>query len=269
MLYYLFNKGNLLLQKAEGDSHLSCNKQIYSYSIPNIFPLSFGEIPDERYCYTMPSHFLINGEEAMAFGMIGDLPNAGEHYEWVPLRTTWDYLPEHYYVAAAHASVWIYWEETNRFCSRCGTLLDRFMSMGKRCSKCGMEHFPHLAPAAIVRVTCGDKILLVRAKSFKRYMYGLVAGFLEGGETLEECAAREVMEETGLNIKNIRYFGSQPWPYPSGVMVGFTAEYAGGTITLRDGELIDAAFFDRDRLPPIPSSMSIARRLIDDFVLNN
>ena len=147
--------------------------------------------------------------------------------------------------------------------------------MGKQCPNCGAEHFPHLAPAAIVRITrksdpslaYDDEILLVHARNFRRaHMFGLVAGFLEGGETLEDCARREVREEVGIDIRNVRYFGNQPWPYPSGVMIGFTAEYAGGEIRLDASELSEARFFRRDNLPQIPDKMSIARRLIDDWL---
>jgi NAD+ diphosphatase len=107
---------------------------------------------------------------------------------------------------------------------------------------------------------------MVRARNFRGTYYGLVAGFLEAGETLEECVHREVMEETGIRIKNLKYFGSQPWPYPSGVMIGFTAEYESGDIKLQDEELCAGAFFDRDNLPEIPRKMSLARTLIDDWI---
>lgn len=222
-------------------------------------------LPAEEFRYDMTDH--CGGIASLAFGVLTDefLFNT-ENYRWVELRATWELLSGDDYAAAAHASTWVYWEQTNRFCSVCGSPLQRFLPMGKRCPQCGIEHFPHLAPAVIVRIKKDDEILLVRAKTFKRYMFGLVAGFLEGGETLEEGVAREVREETGLQIKNIRYFGSQPWPYPSGVMIGFTADYLSGEINLADGELLEAGFFDRDHLPPIPSKMSIARRLIDDWL---
>ena len=106
----------------------------------------------------------------------------------------------------------------------------------------------------------------MKAKNFRRDYYGLVAGFVETGESLEECVAREVMEETGLRVENISYFASQPWPYPMGLMIGFQADYVEGDIALRDGELCDAAFFTRDTIPVIPGKMSMARMLIDDWL---
>ena len=111
-----------------------------------------------------------------------------------------------------------------------------------------------------------DEVLLVHARNFLGNFHGLVAGFLEAGETLEQCVEREVMEETGLRIDHIRYYASQPWPYPSGLMVGFTADYVSGSIKLQDEELSTGAFYHRDHLPEIPRKLSIARRLIDAWI---
>ena len=109
-------------------------------------------------------------------------------------------------------------------------------------------------------------MLLARGRNFRSEFYGLIAGFVETGETLEEAVKREVMEETGINIKNIRYFGSQPWPYPSGLMVGFTADYESGEIHVQREELQKAGWFHRTNLPKLPEKLSIARRLIDDWL---
>ena len=109
-------------------------------------------------------------------------------------------------------------------------------------------------------------MLLVRARNFRGTFHGLVAGFLEVGETLEECVVREVREETGLTIRNIRYFDNQPWPYPSGLMVGFVADYVSGEVHVQEEELTTAAFFRRDALPEIPRKLSMARRLIDWWI---
>ena len=122
----------------------------------------------------------------------------------------------------------------------------------KKCPQCGYEAYPPISTAIIVLIRKGEEILLVHARNFKGTFHGLVAGFLEAGETLEQCVEREVWEETGLRINHIRYFGSQPWPYPSGLMVGFIADYAGGEIKLQDNELSSGAFFSRNNLPEIP-----------------
>jgi len=123
-----------------------------------------------------------------------------------------------------------------------------------------------VAPAIIVLIHRGDEVLLVHARNFKGNFYGLVAGFVETGETLEEAVHREVMEETGLTITNLRYFGSQPWPYPSGLMVGFTADYVSGDIHLQREELSRGAWFTKDNLPEIPEKLSIARQILDDWL---
>lgn len=107
---------------------------------------------------------------------------------------------------------------------------------------------------------------MVHARNFHGRHFGLVAGFVETGETLEDCVRREVREETGLSIKNLRYFGSQPWPYPAGLMVGFTAEYDGGELRLQRTELTDGGWFTRDNLPELPDQASIARALIDNWL---
>ena len=133
----------------------------------------------------------------------------------------------------------------------------------KKCPNCGREVYPAISTAILVLVRKGDSILLVHARNFKGRFNSLVARFLETGETLEECVAREVKEETGLDVKNITYFGNQPWPYPSGLMVGFIADYAGGEITLQDEELSSGDFYTRDHLPELPRKLSLARKMID------
>ena len=138
--------------------------------------------------------------------------------------------------------------------------------ISKRCPNCGKEVWPTVATAIIVLIHRGDEVLLVHARNFKGNFYGLVAGFVETGETLEEAVHREVMEETGLTITNLRYFGSQPWPYPSGLMVGFTADYVSGDIHLQREELSRGAWFTKDNLPEIPERLSIARQILDDWL---
>ena len=138
--------------------------------------------------------------------------------------------------------------------------------ISKKCEHCGKEIWPQLATAVIVLVRKGHEVLLVHANNFRDDHYGLVAGFVETGETLEEAVHREVMEETGLHITNLRYFGSQPWPYPCGLMVGFMADYDSGKIHLQRSELSKGAWFDKDHLPHIPEKLSIARQLIDAWL---
>jgi len=138
--------------------------------------------------------------------------------------------------------------------------------ISKRCTQCGKEVWPQLATAVIVLIKKGDEVLLVHAKNFKTDFYGLVAGFVETGETLEEAVHREVFEETGLTIHHLKYFSSQPWPFPSGLMVGFTADYASGELSLQTTELSKGGWFTKENLPQIPEKLSIARKLIDHWL---
>ena len=185
----------------------------------------------------------------------------------VGLRESWFVLPVEFYNTASKASELLYWDTCTKYCGVCGAPMKRVTTISKQCTHCGKEVWPQVSPAIIVRIRRDDDILLVHAKNFRRSeMYGLVAGFVETGETLEECVKREVYEEVGLEIKNIHYFGSQPWPYPCGIMIGFTADYAGGELHVQEEELSSAKWFNRHNLPPIPDKMSIARRLIDNYI---
>jgi NAD+ diphosphatase len=144
--------------------------------------------------------------------------------------------------------------------------MSTFANNAKKCPACGKEIYPVIPTALMVLVQKGDKILMARGKNFKRPHYGLVSGFLEPGETLEECAKREVLEETGLQIKNLKYFASQPWPFPSGMMIGFFADYAGGRLKIQKSELLEAAFFTKDAMPKRPGKLSLARKMTDAWL---
>jgi NAD+ diphosphatase len=202
-----------------------------------------------------------------------------DRYEMCPLRQSFHKLPHEDYLKAGKCHELLYWDQNTKFCGVCGGPMRFDTAISKKCEHCGKEIWPQLATAVIVRIRRQettrasdgttirkDEILLVHAKNFRGDHYGLVAGFVETGETLEEAVYREVLEETGLHITNLRYFGSQPWPYPCGLMVGFTADYDFGKIHLQRSELTKGAWFDRDHLPAIPEKMSIARQLIDAWL---
>lgn len=160
----------------------------------------------------------------------------------------------------------LYWDQNTKFCGVCGSPMKMHTDISKRCTECGKEVWPQLATAIIVLIHKGDEVLLVHARNFKSNFMGLVAGFVETGETLEEAVHREVKEETNLEITNLRYFSSQPWPYPCGLMVGFNADYVSGEIKLQTSELARGAWFRKDNLPTIPEKLSIARKLIDAWL---
>ena len=175
------------------------------------------------------------------------------------------------FILAGRALQIVEWERTHRFCGRCGAAMAGMPGeRAKKCPACGLTSYPRLSPAVIVAVVrhtdAGPRLLLARNHRFPPGRYSVVAGFVEPGESLEECVHREVAEETGVRVKDIRYFGSQPWPFPHSLMVGFTAEYDHGEIVLEEAEIADAQWFPAENLPLLPPKMSIARRLIDWFV---
>lgn len=182
------------------------------------------------------------------------------------LRASYDMVPEIFYNMAGRSYELIHWDLNSKYCSACGTPMERFTTIGKKCPKCGKEVFPSISPAIIVLIHKDDSVLMVHARNFRGTFRGLVAGFVEPGESLEDCIAREVMEETGLKIKNVKYFASQPWPYPSVLMIGFNADYESGEIKLQDEELDFGRFFTIDNLPELPRKLSLARKLIDNWI---
>jgi NAD+ diphosphatase len=186
---------------------------------------------------------------------------------FVRLRATHALLPPELWRMAGRASEIVEWERAHRFCGRCGGRTEACgEALARRCTNCGALHYPRLAPAVLVCVTDGDRLLLARSPHFPAGMYSTLAGFVEPGESLEEAAAREVREEVGIEIGGLRYFGSQPWPFPSSLMVAFTAEYAGGELQADEMEIEDVAWFAPDALPAVPPGMSLARAMIDAFV---
>jgi NAD+ diphosphatase len=168
---------------------------------------------------------------------------------------------------AGRAAQILHWEQRSRFCAHCrGELIRIPASWGKRCLSCGDEHFPHIHPCIIVLVRRGSELLLIRNAAWNPGRFSLVAGFIDFGESLEECVKREVREEAGIEVTNIRYVGSQCWPFPSQLMIGFLADYAQGEIRPDGVEVVEAGWFHEDALPMSPGGKrSIARWIIDTF----
>ncbi len=192
-------------------------------------------------------------------------PPPGMQFE--SLRALWTRLDETLLGVASHALQLIEWDRTHQFCGRCGTPTQRRADeRARHCAACGLVAYPRLSPVVMVRVTREGRILLARAPRFAPGMYSVLAGFVEAGETLEQALRREVAEEVGIQIQNLRYFASQSWPFPHSLMIAFTAEYAAGEVRVDGRELLDAGWFAPDALPGLPSSMSMAWRLIQDFV---
>ena len=183
------------------------------------------------------------------------------------LRVAYHALPEEDFRAAGTARQKVEWYETHRFCSRCASPTRLHPShQAMECLSCGQLHFPRVAPAVIVLVQRGREVLLARSPHFNEGIYSTLAGFVEAGESLEECAHREIAEEVGVRVTNLRYFGSQPHPFPHSLMVGFLADWLDGEIQTDGVEIEDAAWFTPEFLPGLPHPMSIARALIEDFI---
>lgn len=241
--YFIYCQGDILLTK-EG-------------TVP------FGECPIELKPWEKVTE--LQGGQVVVASLPHPVSNR-EDLQMMPLRKTFHILPPDDYQLAGKCAELVYFHQNNKFCGVCGGQMKWQTEISKQCCECGKELWPSLATAIIVRIQRGDEILMVHAHTFRDRHYGLVAGFVETGETLEECVQREVWEETRLRITNIRYFASQPWPYPCGLMVGFTADYLAGEISLQREELSDGGWYSRDRLPFLPDPSSIAYRLIDDWV---
>jgi len=207
---------------------------------------------DGHPCYAVACHEQASAPEGMTFEGLRRLVG------WIHDDLFW---------AAGRAKLIIQWDRTHRFCGQCGQpMVDKADERAKVCTACGWVVFPRMSPAVIVAVTRGERILLARSPRFPEKFYSVLAGFVEPGESLEECVQREVKEEVGLELKHIRYVGSQPWPFPNSLMIGFTADYAGGEMTIDGLEIVEADWFRADDLPRIPPRPTIARQLIDGFV---
>ncbi len=184
----------------------------------------------------------------------------------------WTELPDQLATIYGVAKQILYWERQSSHCSRCGSgeMTRIAPTWGKRCGGCGHEHYPHIHPCVIVLIKRGDEFLLARKPEWAAGRYSLVAGFVDFGESLEECVAREVFEETGLKVTDVSYVGSQNWPFPSQLMAGFVARHESGEIRVDHDELEDAQWFTKERMPPaLPPRRSIARWIIDNFALKD
>jgi NAD+ diphosphatase len=180
------------------------------------------------------------------------------------IRALYGRVDETLYALAGRAAQIVAWDRDHQFCGRCGTPTEQVDGeRARRCPVCGLNAFPRVSPAIIVLIERGETILLARGHHFQPGRFGIIAGFVEPGETLEEAVRREIREEVGLAVTDVRYFGSQPWPFPHGIMIGFNAVSAAGEIQLDPQEMAEAGWYTLDDLPMVPQKLSIARRLID------
>jgi len=189
--------------------------------------------------------------------------------EWLDMRFVLNNVPSELGLIAGRACQVAHFIRTHQFCGQCGErMFSITWEVAKQCKSCGHRAYPRLSPAVIMAVVKDGQILLAKNKRNKGGIYSILAGFVEAGETLEQCVEREIFEEVGLKVNNLRYFGSQPWPFPHNMMIGFIADYVSGDIVVEPNELIAANWYHKDNLPPIPGYHTIAREMID-YVLNS
>jgi NAD+ diphosphatase len=210
-------------------------------------------------------HYLgrYDGIDCIAVRAPADAPDPAG-WQWRGLRSLFLQLPDPMLALAGRASQVIEWDRSHRYCGRCGTpMLDKPNERAKECPACSYVSYPRVSPAMMVLVTRGRELLLARANRFPNAMYSALAGFVEIGESIEDCIHREVREEVGIEVGGLRYFASQSWPFPHSLMIAFNAEYVSGEARPCDEEIADVQWFSLDALPPLPGPVSISRKLIE------
>jgi NAD+ diphosphatase len=249
-LCFAFRKGELLIGPSNIGDYLPVYDELKSISHQILRSNYMGRL---------------DGRPVFAIEVDGSTPDP-HPFAFQPLRGTFGALDEGAWLIAGRAAMIVDWDRSHQFCGACGEpTVDVANERAKRCPSCGLVAYPRVSPAIIVLVERGDEVLLARGAHLSAGMYALIAGFVEAGESLEDGVHREIAEEVGIEVDHVRYFGSQPWPFPHSLMVGFTAQYKSGEITIEPNELEDAQFFRPDAMPPVPPRLSIARQLIDYY----
>lgn len=251
-LCFVFYKGGILAKKVGEDLHIPSFDDIKRLNIEYEGEFFLGEL-EEKSCFALEA----TKEAALPkeFGMIS-------------LHDVGAFMNEEVFAAAGRAEEILNWDEKHRFCGRCGARTeDKEDELAKVCPSCGNIMYPVICPAIIVGITKGDKVLLAHNKNFKNNMYSIIAGFVEAGETLESAVKREVFEEVGIKVKNIRYYKSSSWPFPNSLMLGFFAEYDSGEIKVDGVEIMEAGWFAKDNFPKgLPKKYSLARQIINEII---
>ncbi len=255
----IFLSGNLLLCDAQGRWQPLAAADAASLAIPVASELS---LPGHQGC----SIRLL--EAAQAFNPGDGLEDRlGQGYVWQGLRSQLGVIPEVQFQLAGQALQWSQWHRDHRFCGRCGAPTQVIeQERVKYCARCDLRFYPRLSPCVITLVTRGQHCLLARHARSRQPVYTCLAGFVEVGERPEDTLRREVFEEVGIHLGDLRYFASQPWPFPGQLMLGFFADYAGGDIRIDGHEILDAAWYTYDQLPVIPPIATLSGQLIARFV---
>jgi len=249
VMWFVFRKRDLLVtstgqlpSKAELDRHtLSPDRSLY-----------IGDL-DGKHCYA---------------AQVAENADNPEGLEYKNLMMLYASLDSQIHSLAGRAVQLIEWDRTHEICGACGAKTEPSkIDRSRACLECGLPQFPRLSPAVIMTVERGDEILLARSPHFPPGMFSTLAGFVEPGESAEEAVAREIGEEVGVAISSVRYFSSQPWPFPNNLMLGYIAEWESGDIKIDEVEIEEARWFHCDDMPQqMPGNISISQWLIDDFV---
>ncbi len=227
-----------------------------------------GHLPSSPVCGLERELFFgeMNGHSLFA-GIAASTDSLPEGCRWKRLRSLYGQLDEETFALAGRAMQLLAWDREHTYCGSCGKeTVPCEKERCRECHACGQRAYPRLSPAIMALVKRGDEILLARGPHFPVKFFSVLAGFVDVGETLEQSLEREVFEEVGVCVKNIRYFGSQPWPFTGSLMIGFTCEWAAGEITIDPLEIEEASWYRRDALPQLPPPLSLARLLIDSFI---
>lgn len=246
-LWFAFHRGKLLVAQCEAAAQLPCVLDLSELGLSALRSLYLGTYRG-KHCYVSEL------EHADA------LP---EGHELQGLRTVFGTVDETLAALAGRAFQIMEWDRNHQYCSRCGTPTElRAGERARACPRCRYTTYPPISPAIMMLITHGREILLARKSDWAPGRYSALAGFVEPGETLEDTVRRETREEVGIEIDDLHYFGSQPWPFPHSLMIAFTAAYAGGDVRPDGVEIEEARWFDVEELPDLPPSISISRRLI-------
>jgi NAD+ diphosphatase len=247
-LWFAFHRGELLIAQSGENADLPSCRELSDLGLNSVRQLYLG-LYGGKHCY------------------VSELENANaipDGHALQGLRAVFGLVDERLAVLAGRAFQIMEWDRNHQFCSRCGTPTEpRSNERARACPQCHYTIYPPISPAIMILITRGREILLARKPEWVPKRYSALAGFVEPGETLEDTVRRETREEVGVEVNNLRYFGSQPWPFPHSLMVAFTGDYAGGEVRPDGVEIEEARFFDVDDLPKLPPGISISRRMID------
>jgi NAD+ diphosphatase len=248
-LWFAFRKAELLICPSETAHALPWCMDLTEHGLNAQRPQYLG-LYGGKHCYAVE---------------LGEGCAVPEGWRFIGLRDAFGIFEGTLAVLSGRAYQILEWDLNHRYCGRCGTpTVVRADERSRACPACGRTSYPPVSPAVMVLITDGGRrVLLARKPAFPSGRYSALAGFVEPGEMLEDTIARETREEVGVEVKNIRYFGSQSWPFPHSLMIAFTAEYAGGEIRPDGVEIEEARWFDAAELPKLPPPISISRRLID------